>query len=123
VEEYGKERQDKEDNTIRRMRFACWITKATNTLSEYVTYLCFHRKSGYSNARQCYVYTYIVCLFVSMSVRGKPWMYLSLAGYLYRPLGTFQLWLPDAPAPTDAFHTLAAEVGTYGRGIMTGNLA
>jgi hypothetical protein len=43
-----------------------------------------------------------VCLFVSMGVRGKPWMYLSLAGFLYRPLWTFQLWPPDAPAPTDA---------------------
>jgi hypothetical protein len=42
---------------------------------------------------------------------------------LYRPLWTFQLWPPDAPAPTDAFHTLAAEVGTYGRGIRTGNVA
>jgi hypothetical protein len=39
------------------------------------------------------------------------------AGLLYRPLWTFQLWPPDAPAPTDAFRTLAAEVGTYGRGI------
>jgi hypothetical protein len=27
---------------------------------------------------------------------------------------------PDAPAPTDAFCTLAAEVGTYGRRIRTG---
>jgi hypothetical protein len=58
-----------------------------------------------------------VCLFVSMGVRGNPRMYLSLAGFLYRPLWTFQLWQPDASAPTDAFRTLAAEVGTYGRGI------
>jgi hypothetical protein len=42
---------------------------------------------------------------------------LQSAGLLYRPLWTFQLWPPDAPAPTDAFRTLAAEVGTYGRGI------
>jgi hypothetical protein len=56
-------------------------------------------------------------LFVSMDVRGKPLMYLSLAGFLYRPPWTFQLW------PTDAFRTLAAEVGTYGRRIRTGNFA
>jgi hypothetical protein len=37
---------------------------------------------------------------------------LQPAGLLYRPLWTFQLWPPDAPAPTDAFRTLAAEVGT-----------
>jgi hypothetical protein len=38
---------------------------------------------------------------------------LQPAGLLYRPRWTFQLWPPDAPAPTDAFRTLAAEVGTY----------
>jgi hypothetical protein len=63
------------------------------------------------------------CLFVSMGVRGKPRMYLSLAGFLYRPLWTFQLWPPDTFAPTDASRILAAEVGTYGRGTRTGNLA
>jgi hypothetical protein len=64
-----------------------------------------------------------VYMFVSMGVRGKPPMYLSLAGLLYHPLWTFQLWPPDASAPTDASRTLAAEVGTYGRGMRTGNLA
>jgi hypothetical protein len=39
---------------------------------------------------------------------------LQPAGLLYGPLWTFQLWPPDALAPTDAFRTLAAEVGTYG---------
>jgi hypothetical protein len=48
---------------------------------------------------------------------------LQPAGLLHRPLWTFQLWPPDAPAPTDAFRTLAAEVETYGRGIRTGNFA
>jgi hypothetical protein len=54
---------------------------------------------------------------------GRPWQatdVLQPAGLLYRPLWTFQLWPPDAPAPTDAFRTLAAEVGTYGRRIRTG---
>jgi hypothetical protein len=40
---------------------------------------------------------------------------LQPAGLLYRPLWMFQLWPPDAPAHTDAFRTLATEVGTYGR--------
>jgi hypothetical protein len=47
-----------------------------------------------------------------MGVRGKPRMYISLAGFLYPQLWTFQLWPPDAPAPTDASRILAAEVGT-----------
>jgi hypothetical protein len=36
VEKYGTARQSTDDNIIRRMRFACWITKATDTHSEYV---------------------------------------------------------------------------------------
>jgi hypothetical protein len=33
-EKYGRARQATDDNTIRRMRFACWIIKATDTHSE-----------------------------------------------------------------------------------------
>jgi hypothetical protein len=36
VEKYGREGEATDDNIIRRMRFACWITKATDTHSEYV---------------------------------------------------------------------------------------
>jgi hypothetical protein len=35
-----------------RMRFACWVTKATNTHSEYVILTA---NNGYANAPQCYV--------------------------------------------------------------------
>jgi hypothetical protein len=31
VEKYGTARQATDDNIIRRMRFACWITEATGT--------------------------------------------------------------------------------------------
>jgi len=38
----GTARQAKDDNKIRRMRFSCWIIKATDTHSEYVPYTyCF----------------------------------------------------------------------------------
>jgi hypothetical protein len=47
-------------------------------------------------------------------------LFVGPAGLLHRPLWTFQLWPPDAPAPTDAFRTLPAEVGTYGRRVRTG---
>jgi hypothetical protein len=36
VGKYGKATQATGDNIIRRMRFACWINKATDTHSEYV---------------------------------------------------------------------------------------
>jgi hypothetical protein len=44
VEKYGRFGQATDDNIIRRMRFACWITKATDTHSEYVILL--HGKNG-----------------------------------------------------------------------------
>jgi hypothetical protein len=32
------------DDIMRRMRTACWITKATNTQSEYVIFIAFPRQ-------------------------------------------------------------------------------
>jgi hypothetical protein len=59
-------------------------------------------------------------LLLFVCLHGRPRQATGVpqpAGLLYRPLWTFQLWSPDAPAPIDAFRTLAAEVGTYGQGI------
>jgi hypothetical protein len=36
VEKYGRAKQDTNKNIIEGMRNACWITKATNTHSQYV---------------------------------------------------------------------------------------
>jgi hypothetical protein len=44
VEKYGTARQATDDNIIRRMRFACWMTKATDTHSEYVILIAFARQ-------------------------------------------------------------------------------
>jgi len=40
----NKTRQATDDNTLRRMRFACWITKATETYVEYVIIIAFPRQ-------------------------------------------------------------------------------
>ena len=55
---------DRPQMTIWRMRIACWISKATNALSEYVHYLLlFHRNIGCTNTPQCVQrYTHIGCL-------------------------------------------------------------
>ena len=55
VEKCGRSKQAKDDNTVRRMRFACRITKATGTHSEYVIIIVFHGNSGYEHASQCHV--------------------------------------------------------------------
>ena len=51
---YSSVRQAIDEDTIRRKRFACWITKTTNTHSEYVT-LFFHYNRSCTNAPQYYV--------------------------------------------------------------------
>jgi len=43
VENYGRARQVTDNNTIRCTRLACWITKATDTHSEYVILTAFIR--------------------------------------------------------------------------------
>ena len=41
VKKYGRARQVKHDCILRRMRFACWIKRATGTPSEYVIRIAF----------------------------------------------------------------------------------
>jgi hypothetical protein len=55
VEKYARAVQATDDNIIRRMRFECLVTKATNTHSEYVYVFIFHCSNGYAEASQCYV--------------------------------------------------------------------
>jgi hypothetical protein len=41
VKKYGTSGQTTDDNVMRRMRVACWITNATNTHSECVIIIAF----------------------------------------------------------------------------------
>jgi hypothetical protein len=87
VEKYvATARQATDDNRIRRMRFAWWITKATDTYWEYVILIAFHGNNGYTNASECYVTRTLPVLFLLVRVtcswsmehwwsdtdRGKP---------------------------------------------------
>jgi hypothetical protein len=60
VEKYGTARQATDDNIIRRMRIACWITKATDTLGMCNTY-CFCAATIVSPAR-LNITLYVHCL-------------------------------------------------------------
>jgi hypothetical protein len=53
VEKYFRARQATDDNTAQG--FACWISKAVYTHSEYVILIVFHGNNGYVNAPQCCV--------------------------------------------------------------------
>jgi hypothetical protein len=61
VEKYGTARQATDDNKIRRMRFACSITKATDTHSEYVILIAFPRQK-WLRERASIVRLYVHCL-------------------------------------------------------------
>ena len=74
MDKYYRVGQAADDNIIRRMCFACWISKATDTRSEYVIPLS-HGNSGEENSPQYYVHTHIGCLFLhssSKTIRAPP---------------------------------------------------
>jgi len=56
--------------TIRRMRMAYWLSKATHTHSEYVVLATFHCNYGYTNTPQCYVIRTLPVLFSQTLVRN-----------------------------------------------------
>jgi hypothetical protein len=51
VNKCGTARQVTDDNTIRRMRFACWIPKATDTHSGYVILIAFTLQHCLTNGK------------------------------------------------------------------------
>jgi hypothetical protein len=51
MEKYGRAREVTDDNIKRRMRAACWITKATDTHSEYAILIAFPRQQW---LRECF---------------------------------------------------------------------
>jgi hypothetical protein len=65
VEKYGRAIHATDDNIIRCMRFACWITKTTETLR-----LCnnlpiaFTRQQELRERNSVLYYTYIACLVI-----------------------------------------------------------
>ena len=63
VEKYGRARLAIDDRIIRRMRCACWITKATGTYSEYVILIAFQWKQQFRERALILLFTYNACLF------------------------------------------------------------
>jgi hypothetical protein len=61
MEKYGRARQAMYDNVIRRMRIAGFISKATNTHSEYVMRVAFPRRYWLHERAPLLRYTYTAC--------------------------------------------------------------
>ena len=64
VEKYGTAKEATDDNVTWRTRTTCWITKATETHSEYVLLTAFPRQQwlGKRAWMGIYVYRYTACL-------------------------------------------------------------
>ena len=60
MEKYCTATRDIDDNTIRRMRCACWITKAADTHSECVILIAFPRQQ-WLRERATMFYAYVAC--------------------------------------------------------------
>jgi hypothetical protein len=60
VEKYGTDRQATDDNIIRYMRFACWMTKITDTL-KICNAFAFPLQQWLNEHAALLGYTYISC--------------------------------------------------------------
>jgi len=68
VEKYGTSRQATDGNITWRMRIACWITKVTDTHSEYLLLIDFlHGNNGYADAPHCY----FICTLRLLLIIGR----------------------------------------------------
>jgi hypothetical protein len=90
VESFCRVGQATYDNITWRMCFACWITKDTDTHSEYVILIAFHGNNGYTNAPQYYV------------IRALPVLFFILGEFFWQPM--FQLKISQFKWMNVSFH-------------------
>jgi len=62
VEKYCRAELATDDSIIRRMHFACWIAKDTDTHSEYVILTTVIRRQCLLERASVLLYTYVSCL-------------------------------------------------------------
>ena len=74
---------DRPQMTIRRMRFACWIPRATNTHSEYVILIGFLLQQWSHEHASMLGYTYIACLILFLGTTTKMFILLMLGCDVY----------------------------------------
>jgi len=70
MEKYGTVSQVTDDDTKRRMRFACRITKATDTHSEHVILIDFSHQKLFGECASLLRHMYIDCFFLLHSYRA-----------------------------------------------------
>jgi hypothetical protein len=69
-QKYSIARKATEDNKMRRMCLACWIAVATDTLSEYVTFIAFPLQQWLGESASISRYMYNVYLVTLLFIRN-----------------------------------------------------
>jgi hypothetical protein len=64
VEKPGRDGQATDDNILQLMRFPRWITKATNTHSQYVMSIAFPLQQWVQERAAMLPHTYLACLIL-----------------------------------------------------------
>ena len=75
--------------TIWRMRIAYWVTKATNTHSEYVILIAFPLQQWLCERASMLRYTYIDCRVLWMCFIAGEYSMLLVSFHLQRHMGNF----------------------------------
>ena len=95
VEKYGTARQATDDNIIRRMRFARWITKATDTHSEYAVILTVFPRQEWLCERATTLRLYahstlpVLYLFPGSNTGETRWLVCVWSVPAWRELGSY----------------------------------
>jgi hypothetical protein len=108
VDRHGTARQATDDNIIRRMRFACCITKATETHSEYVILIAFTRQQLLRDNVPLLRYTYIACLGTKLGVMDV-WITKGVKGLelcLYQKTLRWLNISTEYKIPTEPYYTI-----------------
>jgi hypothetical protein len=71
VGKYGTAGQATDDRTIRCMRFACWVNKAADTHSEYVTLIAFPRQEWLRERAAILRYSALPVLLLFLLMSGR----------------------------------------------------
>jgi hypothetical protein len=67
---YGRARQVTDGNIIRRMRFACWISRVTDTHSEHIIVIAFTRKLWLRESSST-LYVHCVACFMTVCLETR----------------------------------------------------
>jgi hypothetical protein len=115
VGKHGRARQATDDDIIGRWRFACWITKATNTHSQYVTLIDLQRRKWLRERASISRYTCIVtdCDRILLLIYGAFYTKVSQTFWYSEPVTkTHESCSPPPPKLSQLAHCLATSRGS-----------